>query len=383
MLIDLARARQLMERHELEALVAASPENVHYASDFADPYTHVVRSNLSFALIPRDHDPCLIINEAEADFARRESWIDDHLYYDSEIYVERSKKPSTIETPAEALAVALRNRDLDDGAIAVDFRELRGHQQTTIEQALEGWTLQEGTDIFYELRSVKTADEIERLRKATAATDAGITTFFEKAAEGVSERELKQEVEHAVIDADGEVYRHHPGHITLAAGTGSGTPISPPSEYIVQSGDIVRMDLGAIYEGYTSDIARVGTIGQPSEKASEYYSVVCEAQEAMLGEVKPGTRASDIFETGQKYVQEHGFPDFERGVLGHGVGLQNHEPPYIGPNNDRELEPGMVLAIELPYYVEGWGGFNVEDVCLVTETGYDLLTDLEKELIAC
>jgi Xaa-Pro aminopeptidase len=77
------------------------------------------------------------------------------------------------------------------------------------------------------------------------------------------------------------------------------------------------------------------------------------AQRVSISSGARSSRAADIFDTGQKYVQEHGFTDFERGVLGHGVGLQNYEPAYIGPNNDRELESGMVLAIELSYYVKG------------------------------
>lgn len=382
-LIDVERARKLMARRGFDAIIACSPENFYYVSGFQDPYIYVIRSNMAFAVLPRDGEPVLIVNHAERELARKSSWIKEHVYYESEMYTERKEKIHLASSPINALKEVLYEKKLRGRVIGIDKSRLLVSQFEELSRVLKVFTLVDCTDFFYELRSVKTKEEAKLIREATRITEKGVKTFLENVREGITELDLKREVELAVIREGGEIHAHHPCHITLGAGKNSAIATAPPSEYRLKQGDIVRIDLGATYKGYTSDIARVAAIGDPSEKIKKLYNVLREAQQNVINSIKPGVRASELFWIGVNTVKKHGYTKYMRGLIGHGLGLEVHEPPYISPNDNTILQPGMIIAIEIPYYIEEVAGLNIEDVCLVTESGYEILSTLDKELHIC
>jgi Xaa-Pro aminopeptidase len=380
MLLDYDRAMRLMSEAGLDGLIAASPENFHYVSDFPDPYTHVLRDNFAFTVLPSDGEAILVVNHVENTLAERYSWIERHIYYASEMHLEHEGQVEIHPSPEAALNAALEEANLKEEKVGIDRSRLLASQAARIDEGVDTANLVDCTALFDTLRSIKTDEELERLRTAAEVTEAGIRAFFSHAKAGVTEIELGNVVQEAIVSAGGEFYKHHPGVLSLGAGANSAIGTAQPTDYELQDGDIARIDIGGICESYTSDIARVIAIGTPPSELRDAYETVVEAQQQVRERIEPGVTAAELFNVGQSAVRENGYPNYERGHVGHGVGLFHQEPPMLSPDNDRELEAGMVLAVEIPMHFEGRAGFNVEDVCLVTESGCERLTSLGYDL---
>jgi Xaa-Pro aminopeptidase len=151
----------------------------------------------------------------------------------------------------------------------------------------------------------------------------------------------------------------------------------------LKAGDILRFDVTAIRRGHFSDLSRSASIGSPPGEAKRLYVALRGAVEAMVSSVRPGFPVKELFRMGMEKVRGAGYPSYQRGNLGHGLGLGHYEEPFITPENDTPLQPGMVLAVEAPYYVAGRFGLNVENNVLVTENGHEILDDLSLDLMRC
>jgi len=168
----------------------------------------------------------------------------------------------------------------------------------------------------------------------------------------------------------------------FCAGRVNGATIShQPSDYRIQPGDPAIFDVGAIYEGYTSDLARVGYLGRIEKEGAKLYGVLRGAQEKAIQAMKPGAAISEVFTVAQNHVRESGYPNYTRTNIGHGVGVDFEEEPFIAPESNWKIEKGMTLAVEIPFYSTELGGFNIEDVVYVGEKGVEVLSSsLPKEV---
>ena len=156
------------------------------------------------------------------------------------------------------------------------------------------------------------------------------------------------------------------------------------SDYKMQPGDPAIFDVGAICHGYTTDLARVGYLGEAEKEGVTLYEVLRRAQELAIQAMKPGVPIAEVFAIGQNYVRESGYPTYTRGNIGHGVGIDFEEEPFIGPDNLWKIEEGMMLAVEVPFYSPKLGGFNVEDMVYITKEGPEVLSSsLRKDVIIC
>ncbi len=382
MLLNIDRARKIMDENDLDALIASSAENYHYASDFPSPYIHVVRTNLSFVVVPRDpkKEAVLIVNAAEKQQAELYTWISNFRFFASEMYVDHETGLNISSSPIKALAEAISDNNLSSAKLGMELESLGISNIREIEQLFPKATIVNASGIWRDIRAVKTPSEIERIREATRVTDIGVQQFLNGIKEGISEQELKKLVQVAITEQGADIYPHHPAHITLGAGPNSGTATVGPSNYCVQRGDIVRIDLGGVYKGYTSDIARVACVGEPHPEYLKLYETLLEAQQETISAMKPGIPISDLFRIGVERVRKSGYPQYARGLIGHGIGLEVHDEPLISSDNSTIIEPNMVLALEIPYYIEGKAGFNIEDVCLITENGREILSTTPREL---
>ncbi|HEX6079830.1 MAG TPA: M24 family metallopeptidase, partial [Methylomirabilota bacterium] len=151
-------------------------------------------------------------------------------------------------------------------------------------------------------------------------------------------------------------------------------------ETALKAGDLVRLDLGCVYQGYRSDISRTAVLGPPSDKQRRYYDAIRDGEIAAIAAMKPGVPVSRIFEIGMKVTREAGMPHYQRNHVGHGIGLEAYDPPTINAAGQTVLEPGMVFCVETPYYEHGWGGIQVEDAVEITAAGVRRLTQSSQEL---
>lgn len=389
-MIDLDRARQLMAEKTIDVLVASSPENFHYISGFKSPYLGNIRGmgRICFAILPREKDlePAMITVEREGGAQiDKSTWIKDKRYFYSGSHIEKAsevREHKLEASPYDALLTVLKERGLQRKTIGIEHNTLLHSQFERLQKLLPEASLEDCSEVLRELRSIKSEEEIDRIRQVTKITELGLKAALDKVRQGVSEFELKQEFEAAAIRAGGDMY--YPAHCIISGGintaTGTYNP-SPIRPYLLKKGDLVVMDLGALYLGYTSDVTRMAKVGEPAESDKKLYRTLLQAQQKVIENARPGVRPSDLFAMCIDSVREAGYPEYARAGVGHGIGLLVHEyPPLIGPEDHKPLRPGMVFAVEVPYSTAGYGGFSVEDVVLVTRDGHEVLSTSSREL---
>ena len=232
--------------------------------------------------------------------------------------------------------------------------------------------------IVEELRLIKDEEEIKLIRKAAQIADRAICKTIEKIHPGVREDKIALEFELAIRSSGAE----GPSFETIvASGNRSAFPHGVASDKKIQKGDFVTLDFGAVYKRYNSDCTRTVAVGKYSPLQKEIYEIVKEAQQKSLESVGPGVSAKTIDAIARDIITKYGYGDKFTHSLGHGVGLDIHESPRLSPASDCTLRPGMVITIEPGIYVEGIGGVRIEDLVVVTEKGYQVLTPYSKELV--
>ena len=154
----------------------------------------------------------------------------------------------------------------------------------------------------------------------------------------------------------------------------SSRPHGPRNNLPFKKEMAIVIDMGACFKGYNSDLTRAVFLGKITSKFKYIYNILKTAQDKALKKVRPGARISQLDRAARQYIGKKGLGKYFIHSLGHGVGLEIHESPHIYARSKVRLKPGMVFTIEPGIYIEGWGGLRVEDIVLVTEKGFEVLT---------
>ncbi len=157
-------------------------------------------------------------------------------------------------------------------------------------------------------------------------------------------------------------------------------PTRSPGDTRIQNGQLVLIDMGAMQEGYASDMTRMLHMGPPPKKTRDRYRAVLDAQLAALAAVRAGVAGERVDRAARQSLKKVGLDAAFVHSTGHGLGLEIHEDPRLGKKSKTKLAAGMAITIEPGIYLEGWGGIRIEDTVVVTETGCDILTPTSKEL---
>lgn len=230
--------------------------------------------------------------------------------------------------------------------------------------------------IVERMRMRKSAAEIELVRRACAAADAALEGMLGSLREGMSELELARELEARMVDAGAD----GPGFETIAAfGARASQPHAVPSAKVaLKRGDFILLDFGALVEGYRSDITRTVLFGRASEEQRKAYAAVLEAQQRGVAAMVAGASGKEPDAIARKAVAAAGYPEFGYGV-GHGVGLEIHELPFMSRRCEESLADGMIITCEPGVYLPGWGGVRIEDTVLIAGTEPERLTRFPKD----
>lgn len=234
------------------------------------------------------------------------------------------------------------------------------------------------TGVIESLRMIKTAEELAKIQTAANIADAAfthITTFLRP---GITEFDVSNELEMFMRKqgAAGSAF-----DIIIASGHRSALPHGVASDKQIESGDMVTMDFGAIYQGYRSDITRTVAVGEPSAQLKEIYGIVLEARNRAVAGIRPGITGKEADAFARDYITEKGYGDRFGHGMGHGVGLDIHEEPFMTTRCAAIIQPGMVLTVEPGIYLPDIGGVRIEDDLAVTENGNDVLTHSPRDLI--
>jgi Xaa-Pro aminopeptidase len=146
-------------------------------------------------------------------------------------------------------------------------------------------------------------------------------------------------------------------------------PAAPVSDRALRPGELVRLDVGAVREGYHADVTRTAVAGAPDARQEMVFETVLGGLEAAIHAVRPGVTAGEVFAAAVDKTRAGGLPRYDRHHVGYGIGLDAREAPVLEAGSPAVLEPGMVLRLETPYYEHGWGGVQVKDTVLVTRSG--------------
>ncbi|MGX0195087.1 M24 family metallopeptidase [Staphylococcus haemolyticus] len=226
-----------------------------------------------------------------------------------------------------------------------------------------------------ELRNIKNESEIENIREAAKLADKCIEIGTEFLKVGVTEREVVNHIEN-------EIKKFGVSEMSFDTmvlfGDHAASPHGTPGERKLVKDEYVLFDLGVIYNHYCSDMTRTVKFGTPSEEAQTIYNIVLEAETNAIETIKAGVPLQDIDKIARNIISDAGYGDYFPHRLGHGLGLEEHEYQDVSSTNSNLLEAGMVITIEPGIYVPNVAGVRIEDDILVTENGYEILTNYDK-----
>src|SRR5450432_781511 len=228
-----------------------------------------------------------------------------------------------------------------------------------------------------ELRAIKSTAEIARIRRSVETNSQAFEQAVARVRPGMTEQDLAAELEYRMRRLGAE----KPSFETIVAGgLRSALPHAQPTAAPLKRGELVVVDMGAIENGYCSDMTRFLNLGAPTMKVKRTYRAVLEAQLAAIDAVRPGATCSRVDAAARNVLKVCGLDRAFIHSTGHGLGLEIHEPPRIGKRDKTRLQPGMAITIEPGVYLEDFGGIRIEDTVVVTEKGCEILTPTNKRL---
>lgn len=355
-------------------------ERVQYAAQDAgfDVIALVPGSNLTYAsgvhahaserlvllIIPSHGNPLAIVPALEAS-TFRDAGIHCYEWRDE-------------EGPAPVLAALIDDLEVQTATWGIEFDAMPYGTVDAIRAVATGAQFAPADDVLARLRGTKDEVEIEALRRAAELTIDALKAGVGAVVAGATEREVAAEIQVRLLRNGSAGPSFAP---LVAGGPNSANPHAQPGSRAFQPGDVVIIDCGASTAGYQGDITRCIALEPVPDKIRDIYSITRNAADEARAAVRSGVLAQDIDRTARRVIKDAGYGDYFIHRTGHGLGLDIHEPPYIVGGNETVLEAGMVFTVEPGIYLPDVGGVRVEDVVVVTEDGFDIITEFPRELI--
>lgn len=231
-------------------------------------------------------------------------------------------------------------------------------------------------NIIENYRIVKNEIEIQYIKKACEITDQTFSYIVKNIKPGMSELEVKGLIITKMIELGAEKESFEP---IVASGKNGAKPHARASRKMIESGDMITLDFGCYYKGYVSDMTRSFFLDYNSnDKLAQVHSIIIEAMDAQIKNLKPGVLCCDIDKIGRDIISEHGFGEYFLHGTGHGIGLDIHEEPYVNATSKTILKENMIITIEPGIYIENLGGVRIENDCLITSNGCEVLNNSKR-----
>jgi Xaa-Pro dipeptidase len=273
---------------------------------------------------------------------------------------------------------AVQAAGINKSKVGVEPTRLRFLELTMLEQAAPKAQFLSAEASLSALRMFKDASEVAIMRKAVDIAQRGLQATLPAVKPGVTERELAAELMLQLLHAGGDPEAAFSP--IVSGGPNSANPHASPTDRPLQNGDLLVIDWGASYKGYISDLTRTFAIGQIEPEFEQIARIVAEANAASRATAGPGVVAGLVDKAARALIEKAGYGAYFFTRVGHGIGMEVHEEPYIRAGNPLVLQPGMAFTIEPGIYLTGRNGVRVEDNVVITPTGIDCLSDLPREL---
>src|SRR5579884_1874003 len=355
----IARAQGVMRERGVDFLFVAPSSDLVY---FFDLDAHA-SERLLLLIIPKEGKPQLVVAAFERPHAAgKEELVELHTWQEHD-------RP--IELVRQIVA------DVTSPTIGVSDQMRAGFLVGMLESIPDAAFLN-ATGIIRELRMVKDEDEIAKLKRAAAMADAAWEEFVATARlAGKTERQ-------AATELAGLRAKHGLEVTSLgicASGPNSAAPHHRTGERVIQPGDSVVFDYGGKYQHYTADITRTVHVGEPSEEYRRAYETVLRANETAVPWYRPGVECQAVDQAARQVIEDAGFGAYFSHRLGHGLGLDGHEEPYLVKGNTLPLRAGMVFSDEPGIYIPGRFGIRIEDSVVVREGGGEKINHARRDLV--
>lgn len=225
---------------------------------------------------------------------------------------------------------------------------------------------------------VKTPEELLKIMKAEAMGDRCFSHILEFMKVGMTELEVAEEIERVLLALGAEGLSFP---TICVSGSRTEFPHGEPTDKVIEEGDLVTIDMGAVVQGYCGDMTRTVAMGAVSQEQKEVYEIVLRSQKAGLEAVKAGVRCFDVDKVCRDIIEDAGYGKYYVHGTGHGVGTEVHEPPALNTRSEEVLAENMAVTVEPGIYLPGKFGVRIEDLAIVTDFGIINITKSEKELI--
>ncbi|WP_097108596.1 M24 family metallopeptidase [Hoeflea halophila] len=406
--LDQTRAGKLMAEAGLDAIILLSPESFRYATGALPGVATMWRNAGAVAvLIPADEtsEEAAVVSDLFARSFRNTSHITD--VRESPIWVETTNLEAVDPElpPEEAVATAwhssgrsegfqrpetfdpmncyrhladiLSERGLDRARIGFEASAISASDVGAFQAALGNVVLVDASDLITRLKMVKTAEEIAHLRLAVEIAEGGIRAVQEAIQPGVTRNALAEAWKMSIENhSESKALSGSWEYISVGKNPWGGNAAASP-------GDLIKVDVGCLVNGYTSDTGRTFVLGTPCERQTRLFDALMDGFVAGSDLLRPGVPLSEVYRATLAGIRAAGFPGYSRGHFGHGLGagLGSEEWPFISARSDVIFEPGMVMAFECPWYIDGLGGMIIENQLLITDTGHEMMNRLPLDLV--
>jgi Xaa-Pro aminopeptidase len=360
----LDRLRASFATHGLDGLLVSQPESRYYLSGYT-----------GHDLPPRDSAGYLLIGATQAllltDPRTTEQAQQQARDYEVVTYGSGNRAPAAVAQAAAKLGLQRLGFESIHLPYAI-WNEIRSDLASSIELAPV-------ERIVDNLRIIKDAEELACLQEAIDVLDRCLADVLRRTEPGFTERQVARMVETYLLEhADGSSFPS-----IVASGPNASIPHAVPTDRRIEEGEVLKIDIGARASGYCSDMTRTVCFGEPRDaRLVELHGIVLEAQEQTEAQLRPGMTGREADAIARGIIAKAGYGHAFVHGLGHGIGLEVHEPPSLSQSRGEDvLRPGMVFSVEPGIYLPGWGGVRIEDLVVLEETGARVLCHSPKTLM--
>lgn len=381
--------KKIMREESIDALIVSSPENFHYITGTASHQHAVSRmpavamalvssdDNIQSIAVCMDFEKPALENRADnCKVVQYDTWVGVKTF-DKLISSEGSLGAKNFKSFSGSLDIIvnlIKEYGLENKTIGLELDFISINYFNLLKEKLPNIIIKNSSPLFIKARSVKTKEEIEIIKKIANVGALAMLYTSKFAKPGITEKELMDIYRLNVMES--KICVPSTWSAFLTGSNASALAIS--GDTVVKDTDIIKFDGGvnAEWDFYTTDMSRSWLMPNADKELFKLKDTLYESRTLMIENIKPNIPFSEIFTIGFEYVKKK-YPGYERGHMGHSIsmGPQTAEAPFVSKNETRLIEENMVLCIESPCYIEGIGGYNIEDMIVVTKDGCEIITD--------
>jgi len=346
----------LLKKNNMDGMLISSEANISYLTGFTGDSSRLIVSPKGCAFLTDGRYTEQALKEIHSEITIFK-WLNDNRY------------------GYETYAMAAREFQIKNLAFEGDVMSYNDYAK--LSKQIRGFTFQPLSGLVEELRQIKDADEIEKLRTACAISDKALEATIPYIKEGVTEQQILAQLEYFLKTMGGDDLSFE---TMVLSGAKTSMLHGKAGQKRIQKGDFILFDFGALYQGYHADISRTFVLGKANDQQKEMYQIIRQAQQASCNAVKAGVHGTEADKAVRQNIPSN-YIDYYYPGLGHGIGLEIHEFPFIKNTCDFVFQENMCLTIEPGIYIPDVGGLRIEDSILVSKDGFESLSNFPRDLI--